>query len=105
MKRRRLGVVTDGAFNTGLTVRLDADRSTEDLRVGDFVVIEGKSNRYFSIISDMQLRVSDPRLLASPPDDAPPLVAHALAGTSTYANVEVKPMLMLDLTSDLDVLR
>ncbi|MGB3904097.1 MAG: ATP-binding protein [Anaerolineae bacterium] len=105
MKRRRLGVVTDGAFNAGLTVRLDADRSTEDLRVGDFVVIEGKSNRYFSIISDMQLRVSDPRLLASPPDDAPPLVAHALAGTSTYANVEVKPMLMLDLTSDLDELR
>ena len=102
MKRRRLGVVTDGAFNTGLTVRLDAYCSTEDLRIGDFVIIEGKSNRYFSMISDMQLRVSDARLLASPPDDAPPFVAQALAGTSTYATVEVKPTLMLDLTADLE---
>jgi len=101
MKRRRLGVVTDGAFNTGLTVRLDAECSTEELRIGDFVIVEGKSNRYFGMISDMQLRVTDPRLLASPPDDARPLVAHALAGTSTYATVEVKPMLMLDLAADL----
>lgn len=102
MKRRRLGVVTDGAFNAGLTVRLDADCSTEDLRIGDFVVIEGESNRYFSMISDMQLRVTDSRLQASPPHEAAPVVAHALAGTATYATVEVKPMLMLDLTDDLD---
>ncbi len=105
MKRRRLGVVTDGTFNTGLTVRLDANCSTEDLHIGDFVIIEGKSNRYFSMISDMQLRVSDSRLLASPPDDAPPFVAQALAGTSTYATIEVKPMLMLDLAADLDQAR
>jgi DNA helicase HerA-like ATPase len=101
MKRRRLGVVTDGAFNTGLTVRLDAHCSTEDLRIGDFVVIEGESHRYFSMISDMQLRVTDSRLHASPPHDAPPLVAQALAGTATYATVEVRPMLMLDLSADL----
>jgi DNA helicase HerA-like ATPase len=97
MDGRRLGVVTDGGFNTGLTVRLDADCPTEDLRIGDFVVVEGESNRYFSMISDIQLHVSDPRVLASPPHDAPPLVAQALAGTTTYATVEVKPMLMLDL--------
>jgi DNA helicase HerA-like ATPase len=102
MKRRRLGVVTDGTFNTGLTVHLDADCSTEELHIGDFVVIEGEAKRYFSIISDMQLRVSDPRVSASPPHDAAPLVTQALAGTSTYATVEVKPMLMLDLGVDLD---
>jgi len=56
MKRKRLGVVTDGAFNAGLTVRLDAGCSTEDLRIGDFVIVEGKDNRYFSMISDLQLR-------------------------------------------------
>ncbi len=105
MERRRLGVVTDGTFNTGLTVRLDGDCPTEDLHIGDFVIIEGKSNRYFSMISDMQLRVTDPRLLASPPDSASPFVAQALAGTSTYATLEVKPMLMLDLTADLDEAR
>jgi DNA helicase HerA-like ATPase len=105
MGRRRLGVVVDGTFNTGLTVRLDADCSTEDLHIGDFVIIEGKSNRYFSMLSDMQLRVSDPGLMASPPDDAPAFVAQALVGTSTYATVEVKPMLMLDLSAELDEAR
>ena len=42
MKRKRLGVVTDGALNAGLTVRLDPTCSTEDLRIGDFVIVEGE---------------------------------------------------------------
>lgn len=102
MSRRRLGVVTDGSFDSGLTVRLDTACSTEELRIGDFVVVEGEANRYFSMISDMQLHVSDARILASPPDDASPFIARALTGTTTYATVKVKPMLMLDLTSELD---
>ena len=56
--RNRLGVVIDGAFNAGLTVRLDPHISTEQMRIGDFVIIEGEENLYFSMISDMQLRAS-----------------------------------------------
>jgi DNA helicase HerA-like ATPase len=96
MKRKRLGVVTDGAFNAGLTVRLDPGCSTEDLRIGSFVIVEGEHNRYFSMISDMQLRATDARLLADPPRDASPFIARALVGTNTYATVQVKPMLMLE---------
>jgi DNA helicase HerA-like ATPase len=96
MNRKRLGVVTDGAFNAGLTVRLDPGCSTEDLRIGNFVIVEGKHNRYFSMISDIQLRATDTRLLADPPRDASPFIARALVGTNTYATVQVKPMLMLE---------
>jgi DNA helicase HerA-like ATPase len=96
MKRKRLGVVTDGAFNAGLTVRLDSGCSTEDLRIGSFVIVEGGHNRYFSMISDMQLRATDARLLADPPRDVSPFIARALVGTNTYATVQVKPMLMLE---------
>jgi len=96
MKRKRLGVVTDGAFNAGLTVRLDPGCSTEDLRIGSFVIVEGEHNRYFSMISDMQLRATDAKLLADPPRDASPFIARALVGTNTYATVQVKPMLMLE---------
>ena len=91
----RLGVVTDGAYNATLTVRLDPDVSTEDLRVGDFVVIEGREYLYFSMLSDLQLRVTDANLIADPPWDRDTLVARALAGTGTYAVAQVKPMLML----------
>jgi DNA helicase HerA-like ATPase len=102
MKRTRLGLVTDGTFKTGLTVRLDADCTTEDLRIGELVVIEGGSNRYFGMISDLQLRVTDAGLSASPPDAGSPLLKQALTGTVNYATVEVKPMLMLELAAEPD---
>jgi len=103
MNRRRLGVVTDGAFNAGLTVRLDAGCTTEDLRIGDFVIVEGERIRYFSMISDLQLRATDPTLLADPPRDASPFIAQALSGINTYATVQVKPMLMLEKGDELTI--
>lgn len=95
MQRRRIGVITDGAFNAGLTARLDPECSTEERRIGEFVVVEGTENTYFSMISDMQLCATDKELLSDPPRDASSFVAKALVGTSTYATVQVKPMLMM----------
>ena len=95
MQRKRLGVVVDGAFNAGLTIRLDPDVSTEEMRIGDFVIIEGMENRYFSMIADMQLRATDPRIAADPPRALSPFVARALVGTSTYGVVQVQPRLMM----------
>lgn len=91
-----LGVVTEGTFNAGLTVRLSNNCSTESLRVGSFVVLEGDRNRYFSLITDMRLRVIDAGLAATPPMDASMFVRKALAGSHTYATVEVRPSLMLE---------
>jgi DNA helicase HerA-like ATPase len=96
MSQRSLGLVVDGTFSGGLTVRLNADTSTEQLRIGNFVVVEGERNRYFSLISDIHLKATDPRLLADPPRDTSLFVARTLAGTSTYATAEVQPMLMLE---------
>ncbi|MBC7264193.1 MAG: ATP-binding protein [Chloroflexi bacterium] len=96
MKGTRLGVVTSGAYNTGLTVRLDPDVSTENLRIGDFVVVEGEQNLYFSLVEDMELATSDPRLLVDPPRDASSLVRRALAGTNAYGTVVVRPLLMME---------
>ncbi|MBI3732412.1 MAG: ATP-binding protein [Chloroflexi bacterium] len=94
----QLGVVTDGAFNQGLVVRLDADTSTEGLRIGSFVVIEGERHRFFGLIADISLKSADPRVAADPPRDASGFIRRVLAGTTTYATVEVKPQLMLDLS-------
>ena len=100
---KSLGVVVDGTFNSGLIIRLNAGVSTELLRIGNFVVIEGQHNRYFSLISDMQLKATDPRMLSDPPRQASPFVARTLAGTSTYATVEAKPMLMLEKADETDL--
>jgi DNA helicase HerA-like ATPase len=73
------------------------------LRIGNFVVVEGAHNCYFSLISDIQLRATDPRLIADPPRDASSFVGRALTGTSTYATVEVRPMLMLEKVAEADI--
>jgi len=56
------------------------------------------------MISDMQLRATDPKLLADPPRDASPFIAQALFGINTYATVQVKPMLMLEKGNELTFL-
>ncbi|MCD6290403.1 MAG: DUF87 domain-containing protein [Anaerolineae bacterium] len=92
----RLGVITDGAFNATLTARLDPGVSTEKLRIGDFVVVEGTDHIFFSTIADIQLRVTTPSISSQPPGNASSFVARALSGTATYAAVQVKPMLMIE---------
>lgn len=96
-----LGVVTEGSFTAGLTVRLAPDCPTESLRVGSFVVLEGRDHRYFSLITDMRLRVTDGAVTAHPPTGRSDFVRRALAGTHTYATVEVRPSLMLENSDDL----
>lgn len=98
--RDRLGVITAGAFNEGLTVRLDPGTSTEGLRIGSFVVVEGDRYRFFSLIADMSLQAADPRIAADPPRDASDFIRNVLVGTTTYATLQVKPQLMLDLSKD-----
>ena len=95
MQRKQLGVVTEGAFNAGLIVRLNPDVTTEEMRIGDFCIVEGDQNLYFSMISDIRLHATDQRLPAAPPMDASPFIARALRGSLTYATVEVKPMQMM----------
>ncbi len=63
---RHLGVVIDGSFTAGLTARLAGAR-LEELQVGSFVVVEGGHHRYFSLVTDLQLRASDPGIMSDPP--------------------------------------
>ena len=102
MQRKQLGVVTEGAFNAGLIVRLNPDVTTEEMRIGDFCIVEGDQNLYFSMISDIRLHATDQRLPAAPPADASPFIARALRGSLTYATVEVKPMQMMSKAGDDD---
>jgi DNA helicase HerA-like ATPase len=76
-------------------MRLDACQSVEDLRIGRFVVVEGKETRFFSMLTDVSLSATNPTILTSPPQ-ADPFVLQVLAGISTFGTVKVQPMLMLD---------
>jgi DNA helicase HerA-like ATPase len=95
----QLGVVTGGGFAAGLEVRLDG-ASSEELQVGSFVVLQGDHNRYFSLLSDLQLQVTDPAVTSDPPIDSPFLAA-ALRGIHTYTQAVVRPSLVLEDADEL----
>ncbi len=98
-KHDQLGVVTEGSFSAGLTVRLSTD-SAEELQVGSFVVLEGDRNRYFSLVNDLQLRATDPGVVADPPIGSS-FVRRALQGIHTYSAAIVRPSLVLEDSANL----
>ncbi|MGH6914942.1 MAG: ATP-binding protein, partial [Geminicoccales bacterium] len=89
-----LGVITEGSFTAGLTARLNSP-TTEHLQVGSFVVVEGDRNRYFSLVTDLQLRATDPGVLSDPPVGSS-FVRDALHGIHSFPVAVVRPSLMLE---------
>ena len=88
---KQVGVIVQGSLSEGLVAKLACPDAVEDMRVGKFVVIEGLQHRYFSLITDIELHLSDQRLLADPPSN--PFVRQVLAGSATYGTVAIAPML------------
>jgi len=98
---QRLGIVVSGSLNKGVEVRLDSSASVEDMVVGRYVAIEGNRRRFFGMITDVSLGVTDQRLTLTPPDVSDPFIAEVLAGTATYGTLRVSPYLAIggDVTS------
>jgi len=94
-ENRRLGVVVSGSLGKGVEVKLDSSLSIEDMAVGRFVTIEGAKRRFFGMISEVSLGVTDQRLSLTPPDVADPFIAEVLAGTSTFGTLHVSPTLVI----------
>ena len=93
----RLGVVVGGSLTEGVDVRLDGDRSTEDVKVGTFVSIQGDRSRFLGVVTDVSLETTDSALRASPPNVSDPFVAEVVSGTSAYGTIRVEPMLVIDV--------
>ncbi len=91
----RLGIVVAGSLESGVDVKLDGEVSVEDMAVGRYVTIEGQKQRFFAMITDISLGVTDQRLTLAPPDVSDPFITEVLAGTSTFGLLHVVPMLTI----------
>jgi DNA helicase HerA-like ATPase len=92
---QKLGIVISASLEKGVDVRLDSPVSVEDMVVGRYVTIEGQKRRFFGMITDVRLGVTDERLSVSPPDVADPFISEVLTGTSTFGQIHVTPMLTI----------
>ncbi|HEY32730.1 MAG TPA: ATP-binding protein [Dehalococcoidia bacterium] len=90
-----LGIVVSGSVDKGVEVRLDSSASVEEMVVGRYVTIEGRQRRFFGMITDISLGVTDPQLTINPPDATDPFLSEVLNGTATYGTVHVLPMLTI----------
>jgi DNA helicase HerA-like ATPase len=63
-------------------------------------VIEGRSRRFFSMITDVSLDATDPRIAKLPPDVSDDFTREVIVGTSTFGMLHVQPMLMLETGAD-----
>ncbi len=92
---QNLGIVVTGSVEKGTEVRLDSSASVEDMVVGRYVTIEGKKRRFFGMVTDISLGVTDEQISISPPDTADTFTAEILEGTATYGTLHVLPMLTI----------
>ena len=95
--RKPLGIVTSGSLADGVRARLDDGVSTEDVKVGTFVSIQGLQKRFLGMLTEIELASTDESIVAAPPDMSSPLLAQVMSGTTAYGAITVEPMLTLDV--------
>jgi hypothetical protein len=95
-----LGAVIQGSLSQGLEVRLHADISVEEMRVGKFLVVQGRRSRFFCMLTDVALGTASSRIVANPPDPGNLFLQEVLAGTGTYGTINLTPMLMFTPRED-----
>ncbi len=89
-----LGSVIQGSLTQGLEIRLHADISVEEMRVGKFLVVRGRKARFFCMLTDVSLGTSSLRIIANPPEPDDDFLREVLAGSGTYGTINLTPMLM-----------
>ena len=82
-----LGRVIGGSLRGGIDVRVEGD--VEDIRVGSYVVIDGRRQRFFGIITDVAVETIGKDLSSSPPDLSDDFMREVFIGSGTYARMKV----------------
>ena len=96
----RLGLIVSGSLTAGLDVRLDSGRSVEDVAVGRYVTIQGRRSRFFSIITNVELRATNRDIPWSLPETTDEFSREVMAGTTTFGSLHVVPYLKVGPTAD-----
>jgi hypothetical protein len=104
-----IGIVVGGSLSKGLDVKLafgDVEHGVpvgsiiEGMAVGKYVVIEGKSKKFFAIVTDIALDSNNPDLAKSPPETDDPFLADVYGSSIAYGRLQVSPMLVIDEEAD-----
>jgi hypothetical protein len=93
--KKQIGHIISGSLSEGLAMRIDSQVTLETIKTGKFVSIVGGHHKYFSLITDLALALSNPDILIFPPTQQESLLFNFLKEKDMYATAQLKPMLML----------
>ena len=96
MSRKKLGHVLSGSLSEGLVMKLDSTCGLEEVKTGKFVTVLGNQYTFFSLITDLELEVTNPDILLFPPEEDELLLSDIIKKRDIYAKVSLRPMLMID---------
>ncbi len=85
-----IGQVTAADSERGVTVHLDPQISVEGLSQGQFVVVDGRSGKFYGTISGFKLGITDAGIAMNPPATTSSLVRDTLLRTAAYADCTVQ---------------
>ncbi|MEJ2047491.1 MAG: ATP-binding protein, partial [Dehalococcoidia bacterium] len=91
----KIGTVLSGSLSQGIMSRLEPEVSVEGITVGHLVTIQGRQKRFFGMINDISLEVTDPAILQSQAGLEDPFLTQVLSGTATYGLMRIVPYLTL----------
>jgi hypothetical protein len=107
--RNRLGLVIGGSLSQGLDVKLEVEDLSrgvplgsrlEGIAVGKYVVIDGSTRQFFSIVTDIALDHTTPDLLKSPPPADDDFAKQVYGAELAFGRLQVAPMLVFDQGDD-----
>lgn len=93
--KKIIGHIVGGSLTDGLMMRIAPDADLETIKTGKFLSIVGNYHRFFSLITDLSLAVTNPDILIFPPTKEESLLTDLLKQKDMYATAILKPMLML----------
>lgn len=91
-----LGSIITGSLTDGLVMRVNPQADLESLKTGKFVCINTGTYRFFSLVTDIKLEVTNPDILLFPPSQDELLLKQALNTKDIYATVTLRPIIMLN---------
>lgn len=100
--KTQLGRLISGSLSEGLLVRLDHQIDLETIKTGKFVSVVGKSYRFFSLITDLKLEVSNPDAMLFLPDGQETVLHEMVRQREMYAVAKLKPMLILNQKNQME---
>src|SRR5579872_348825 len=94
--KKILGSIVSGSLTDGFVMRIAPNTPLEEIKTGKFLSIVGNSYKFFSLITDLSLQVTNPDILLFPPSKDETVLMNILQQRDIYATAVLKPMLMLD---------